>query len=105
MREEVAAPTLALFCCIVNGLNNFQVGFLTAAPALGAAIDSSSYELCGSVQDFAVSAGVVIEMACAATTAQYQYVVVQSTDSAAEKLCVAEICVYEGGQPSVLSCF
>ena len=100
-----SAPMVGLFCCLVNGLNNFQVGFLTAAPAVGVAIDSSSYDICGSVEDFPVSAGVVIEMECPATTAQYQYVVLQSTDSAAEKLCVAEICVYEGGQPSVLSCF
>ena len=103
MREEVAAPKVGLFCCIVNGLNNFQVGFLTAVPAVGTAIDSSSYQLCGSVEDLPVSAGLAIEIVCPATTAQYQYVVVQSTDLAAEKLCIAEICVYGEGQLSVLS--
>ena len=86
----------------MNGLNNFQVGFLTAAPAVDAAI-AMNYDICGSVENYPVSASGEITIECPATTAQYQYVVVQSTDSAAEKLCIAEICVYEGGQPSVLS--
>jgi len=45
-----------------------------------------------------VSVGKVINVDCISSTQQHRYVIVQSLDTAAEKLCIAEVCVYEGGQ-------
>jgi len=60
----------------------------------------SSYPLCGS-ETVGVTVGKVIEVACAASTVEYQYVIIQSVDTSAEELCIAEVCVNEGGQYSV----
>ena len=79
----------------MNGLDNFHVGFLDTFPAAGSAIDPDSYTVCGSVQ-VGVTTGLVLDVTCS-VSAIYRYVVVQSVDTAAEKLCIAEVCVQEGG--------
>jgi len=95
-----ALLTDILVCtAIVNGLNNFQVGFLTALPTSNTAIDMNSYTVCGSVNT-GVNVGLVITITCT-ISGQYQYIIVQSKDTSAEKLCLAEVCVLEPGQYAV----
>ena len=79
----------------MNGLNNFQIGFLDALPAAGVAIDVNSYTICGSVS-VGVTAGLEINVVCTAS-GEFQYVIVQSIDTSAEELCIAEVCANEGG--------
>jgi len=83
----------------VNGLNNFQIGFLNALPAAGDAVGVNSYIICGSVS-VGVTAGLKIDVACTAS-GEFQYLIVQSIDTSAEELCIAEVCVNEGGQCAV----
>ena len=45
--------------------------------------------------------GAEVTVNCAATTDQYRYVIIQSADFSAEKLCIAEACVKEGGQYAI----
>jgi len=81
----------------VNGLNNFVVGFLTGLPAEGSVVETDSYSVCGTWNDV-VSVGLVINVDCATSTDKHRYVIVQSLDTKAEQLCIADICVYQGGQ-------
>jgi len=81
----------------VNGLNNFQIGFLTFAPSEGSLVDVNSYDVCAAVE-IGVDIGLLITLTCPASSTQYRYVIVQSLDTSAEQLCIAEVCVYEGGQ-------
>jgi len=88
-----------LLCIVVvSGLNNFQVGFLTVRPAEGSAVDPNSYVVCGSATIPVDVAGLVIDVVCTASTQQYRYVIVQSLDASAEKLCIAEACVNSASQ-------
>jgi len=84
---------------IVNGLNNFQIGFLDALPTAGVAIDVNSYTICASVS-VGVTAGLEVNVVCTACY-ESQYVIVQSIDTSAEELCLAEVCVNECGQYAV----
>jgi len=89
---------------VVDGLNNFQVGFPDALPADGDLVDITSYLLCGSQLNIPVQVGKVVELKCDRTVsqaAQYRYVIVQSLDTETEKLCLAEVGVYEPGQYAV----
>ena len=79
----------------MNGLNNFQVGFLVALPAASDAVDVNSYTICGSVS-VGVTAGGVIDVPCTAS-GEFQYIIVQSIDTSAEELCIAEVCANKGG--------
>jgi len=83
-----------LHTAVVNGLNNFQVGFPRTLPTAGSAVFTTSYEVCGTFIG-GVNIGLVITIDCASLTQQHRYVIVQSLDTAAEKLCIAEVCVYE----------
>jgi len=83
---------------VVLGLNNFQVGFPTVLPTEGSAVDPSSYDVCGSVTLPADVVSIVIDVECTASTHQYRYVIVQSLDASAEKLCIAEACVNVASQ-------
>jgi len=88
-----------LICTVVvNGLNNFVVGFLTALPAVGSAVDTFSYTVCGTWDDV-VYPGLEISVECSESSMseKHRYVVVQSLDTSAESLCMAEVCVYEKG--------
>ena len=84
---------------VVNGLNYFQVGFPSELPSTTLAVDPASYPVCG-VVDVGVSGGLVINVDCS-ETGLYQYVIVQSIDTSAEKLCIAEVCAFEAGQYAV----
>ena len=89
---------------VVDGLNNFQVGFPDALPAEGDLVDITSYPICGSQLNIPVQVGKVVELDCDRTVseaAQYQYVIVQSLDTETERLCLAEVGVYEPGQYAV----
>ena len=79
----------------MNGLDNFQVGFLDTFPTVGSAIDPNSYIVCGSVT-IGVTTGLVLDVTCS-VSGIFRYVIVQSVDTHAEKLCLAEVCVQEGG--------
>ena len=80
----------------VNGLNNFRVGCLTPLPSEGRAINTDSYRVCGDLQT-GVSAGQVVKVDCRSADS-CRYVIVQSLDTSAEKLCIAEACVLETSQ-------
>ena len=79
-----------------GGLNNFRVGCLTSLPSQGTAIDTDSYRVCGD-QQIGVSVGLELTVYCA-NADTCQYVIVQSLDTVAEKLCIAEACVLETSQ-------
>ena len=76
-------------------MDNFQVGFLDTFPAAGSAIDPNSYTVCGSVT-VGVTTGLVLDVICS-VSGIFRYVIVQSVDTAPEKLCIAEVCVQGGG--------
>jgi len=89
---------------VVDGLYNFQVGFLNALPAEGDSVDITSYPICGSQLNIPVQVSKLVELECDRTVseaAQYQYVIIQSLDTIGERLCLAEIRVYEPGQYAV----
>jgi len=87
----------AVCVAVVNGLNNFQIGFLDALPTANTAVDVTSYQVCGSLT-VGVTVGKVVNVKCASSSVMYQYIIIQSVDTSAEKLCIAEVCVNEGGQ-------
>ena len=84
----------------MNGLNNFVIGFPTVVPTEGTLVNPRSYEICGSVV-VPVDVGLVIDITCA-SNGPYQYVIVQSLDTNAEILCIAEVCVNEGCKYAVM---
>ena len=87
-----------VFVAVVNGLNNFQVGCIQALPAAGDRVNvDGDYTVMGSWNDV-VSAGLQVVVAWAAADETCRYVIVHSRDTQAEQLCVADICVVEGGQ-------
>ena len=94
----------AVCVAVVNGLNKFQVGFPDALPTANIAVDVTSYPVCGSLT-VGVAVGKVVNVKCASSTEMYQYIIIQSVDTSAEKLCLAEVCVNEGGQCAVTSVF
>jgi len=82
---------------VVDGLNNFQVGFTDALPAEGDSVDITSYPICGSQLNIAPQVSKLVELDCDATVSnasQYQYVIIQSLDTIGETLCLAEVGVY-----------
>ena len=95
MNESVTLYSVVWFAA-VNGLNNFRVGCLTSLPSDGRAIDTDSYRVCGDLQT-GVSAGLVVKVDCVSADT-CRYIIVQSLDTAAEKLCIAEACVLETSQ-------
>ena len=56
--------------------------------------DFYPYPLCGEKNDFAVVVNQEITIECAETDEQHRYVIIQSTDAAAERLCLAEVRVF-----------
>jgi len=86
-----------VWSAVVNGLSNFQVGMPGVLPAEGSAVDMDSYVVCGTWKDV-VSKGSVIIVNCAPSADKFRYVIAQSLDTKAEKLCLAEVAVYSGGQ-------
>jgi len=89
-----------LVCTVaVNGLNNFQVGFLTALPTAGDPVATTSYTVC-KMEMVGVTVGAEVTVTCDAPSDQ-QYVIIQSIDTSAEKLCIAEACVNAPSQYAV----
>jgi len=89
---------------VVDGLNNFQVGFLDTLPAEGYLVDPASYPICGSQLNIAVQPSKLVELDCdtsVSEAAQYQYVIIQSLDTVGERLCLAEVDVYAPRQYAV----
>jgi len=86
---------------VVDGLNNFQVGFTDALPAEGDSVDITSYPICGEQLNVAPQVSKPVELDCDATVSnasQYQYVIIQSIDTESERLCLSEVGVYETRQ-------
>jgi len=87
-----------LFAVVVDGLNNFQVGMPSDWPTEGSPVDGSSYRVCGTQQNMAVAVGLVVTVECPPSDQQFRYIIVQSLDTEAEKLCLAEVGVFEAGR-------
>ena len=88
----------------MDGLNNFHVGFPDTLPVTGDLVDPTSYPVCWEQLNIPVQISKLVDMECdtaVTEAAQYQYVIVQSLDSETEKLCLAEVGVYEPGQYAV----
>jgi len=69
-------------------------------PAGGSAVELDSYELCAQTT-VSVSVGLVISVDCAVSTEPHRYVIIQSLDTTAEILCIADVCVYESRQSAI----
>jgi len=88
----------------VDGLNNFHVGFPDTLPAEGDLVDPTSYPVCWEQLNIPVQISKLVDMECdtaVTEAAQYQYVIIQSLDTIGERLCLAEVGVYEPGQYAV----
>jgi len=95
-------PSHFLCTAAVGGVNNIQVGMPSGFPRVWSSVgqsqvNTSSYTVCGKSSNHRVVAGTVLTINCSPSTQQFQYVIVQSLDTRAEKLCIAEVAVYEGG--------
>jgi len=102
IRISLCVLLQTLFCiAVVNGLNNFQVGFPTALPTEGSAVATSSYDVCGTIDTGVPIVGLVVTVDCTSSTQQYRYVIVQSLDTSPEELCIAEVVVIEGGMYTI----
>ena len=90
-----------MFCtAVVNGLDPFQVGMPSVFPKEGSRVNHNSYTVCGTWNDV-VSEGLVITIDCSPSTQRFRYVIVQSLDRAAERLCIAEVAVNEGQSANI----
>ena len=78
-------------------MNNIQVGMRNGLARVGSHVDTSSYTVCGKSSDHIVATRAVLTINCSPSTQQFRYVIVQSLDNGAERLCIAEVAVYEGG--------
>jgi len=76
--------------------------FPTSLPAAGSEVTTDDYSerVCGT-KTVGVDVGLELTVDCAASTEQYQYVMIQSVDTSAEKLCIAEVCVYTTSQYAI----
>ena len=65
-------------------------------------MQTDSYTVCGMVE-VGVTVGLVLTITCpiSVATQQYRYVIIQSLDTSAEKLCIAEACVNAASQYAV----
>ena len=86
-----------LLCTVVvEGLDNFQVVVLPGTLSTGLVVDKDSYTLCTvnmiAEQNPIVVAGNEIEVACDSAVSN-QWVIIQSLDTAAEKLCIGEVVI------------
>ena len=84
---------LLVCTAVVSGLDNFAVGMPDVFPTEGSAVDTNSYTVCGTVNINATK-GSVVHVDCPSFTQQFRYVIVQSLDTVAERLCIAEVAVY-----------
>jgi len=84
---------------VVEGLDNFRVGFPSSLPSEGAAVDINEYKLCADRTILEVDSGSAISVTCESQVST-RFVIVQSLDSSPERLCIGEVSVYQGGQYS-----
>ena len=84
---------LLVCTAVVSGLDNFAVGMPDVFPTEGSAVDTNSYTVCGTVNINATK-GSVVHVDCPSSTQQFRYVIIQSLDTVAERLCIAEVAVY-----------
>jgi len=86
---------------VVEGLDNFQVGVLPGPLSTGLVVDKDSYTLCtvgGSyIQNPIIVAGNEIEVACDSAV-DGKWVIIQSLDTGAEKLCIGEVVIEVFGE-------
>ena len=85
---------------VVNGLVNFAVGMPSRLPAVGSLVDTNSYTLCGTWSG-SVRAGRVITIDCAYSTQKFRYVIVESLQREAIRLCLAEVDVNSTSQYAI----
>jgi len=95
-------PSHFLCTAAVDGLEDIQVGMPSRFPSVGSTVGDSqvrprSYTVCGKSSNHRVATGAVLAIDCSLSTQQFQYVIVQSLDNEAERLCIAEVAVYKGG--------
>jgi len=88
-----------VYTAVVNGLNNFQIGFPTEVPTGDTAVAIDSYPICAT-ENVGVEAGLELMLTCT-ESGSYRYLIIQSIDTSAEKLCIAEVCVLAPGQYAV----
>jgi len=86
-----------LHCFVVSGLDKFEVGLSNVFPTEGSPLRPDSYTLCGRYSG-SVTAGQNITVNCPPLSPQFRYVVVRSSDDTAERLCIAEVAVYNASQ-------
>ena len=89
-----------LVCAIVvDGLNNFRVGGNIALQYPGASPDPDAYTvgICATEDAHTVSSGLVLSVVCDAPLTT-SVVIIQSLDTSAEKLCIAEVSIEIYGQ-------
>jgi len=91
--------TLGLNCCTVNGLNNFEVGFPSELPPTENSV-RSDYPVCA-MRTVSVYSGLKLTVNCTPSDTLHQYVIIHSLDTSAEKMCIAEVCVYEPRQYAI----
>lgn len=82
----------------MDGLNNFQVGFPSTFPVEGSSVDPRSYVVCGVWSNMPVEAGADAVIECTESDELFRYVIIQSLDTTAERLCLAEVGVYPQSQ-------
>ena len=88
----------------MDGLDNFRVGGNQPLQYPGATVNPDAYTegICATQTGHTVSTGLVLKVTCT-TTVTTQVVIIQSMDTAAERLCLAEVEVEIYGQYSTSS--
>jgi len=69
-------------------------------PTEGSAVSTDSYTLCGRYNG-SVTASQNITVNCAPSSQQFRYVIVRSSDDTGERLCMAEVAVYNTSQYAI----
>ena len=90
------ANDFRLHCCVDAGLDNFEVGLSDVFPDEGSPVSADSYMLCGRYSG-SVNPNMTITVDCTLFSQLYRYVIVRSSDTSPERLCIAEVAVYAGG--------
>jgi len=86
-----------LHCCTVNGLDNIDVGVSNTFPTEGSPVSTNSYTLCGQFSG-SVTSGMEITIRCPPLQQAFRYVIVRSSSTTAEYMCLAEVAVYVESQ-------
>ena len=90
-----------MHCCrhlvctvVVDGLDNFRVGGITYQPTTDDLIYPDSYTVCADQNTHIVSNGFVLNVTCG-TAVSSRHIIIQSLDAVPERLCIAEVEMYE----------